>query len=97
MKHLKYKLALAKSAHAALKANAQMPPAKEYARAVTFITENGATLKDDGYNPDRRQHLATIQAHDAVLAYRARKAELANAVMEVQREMYEASKPSDLE
>jgi hypothetical protein len=97
MKHLKYKLALAKAAHAALKSPAQMPSAKEYDIARGFISDNGATFKEDGYDPQRKKYLPVIQAHDAVLAYRTRKAELANAVTEVQRELYEASKPSDLE
>jgi hypothetical protein len=95
--HLKYKLALAKAAHTALKAPAQMPKAEAYERARAFISDNGATFKDDGYNPQRKKYLPVIQAHDTVLEYRARKAELANAVTEVQRELYEASKPSSLE
>jgi hypothetical protein len=97
MKHLKYKLALAKAAHTALKAPAQMPKAEAYERARAFISDNGATFQNDDYDPKRKKYLPVIQAHDAVLAYRKEKAALANAVTEVQRELYEASKPSDLE
>jgi hypothetical protein len=95
--HLAAELRAAKAAHTALKAAAQMPPAKEYTRAATFISEKGATLKDDGYNPDRRQHLAIIKAHDAVLAYRAKKSALANTVAEIQQRIFQATQRSDLE
>jgi hypothetical protein len=95
--HLKHKLALAKAAHTALKAPAQMPKAEAYERARAFISDNGATFKEDGYNPQRKKYLPVIQAHDAVLAYRKDKAALANAVTEVQRELYEATQRSDLE
>jgi hypothetical protein len=92
MKHLKYKLALAKAAHAALKSPAPMPRFETYTRAQRFF-DLGGSLHDDMFC----SHLDTIKAHDAVLAYRKEKAALANAVMEVQRELYEASLPSDLE
>ena len=97
MKALKYKLAAAKAAHTALKSPAQMPDAKTYARAHAFIVAQGAALKDDGFNPQRRIHAPVIVAHDAVLAYRVEKSALAQAIADVQLELYAAQTASDLE
>ena len=97
MKALRYKLAAAKAAHTALKSPAQMPDAKTYARAVTFLTKHGTALKDDGYNPERRTHTGVLGSYEAVLEYRRKKALLAAAVTDVQLELYAAQLASDLE
>jgi uncharacterized protein (DUF4415 family) len=107
MKALKLKLAIAKEEHAALRPTVQLPDTKAYTRAVAFITNRGATFNEDGYNPERRQHLAIIARNDLVMAYRAEKKRLSDAVnairlemlavAEIQQRIPQASKPSDLE
>jgi hypothetical protein len=76
-----------------------MPDTKAYTRAVNYIRQYGAKLRggDNVDDTDRKFYNEIIARNDAVLAYRADKKRLSDAVNAIRHEMLAAATRSDLE
>jgi hypothetical protein len=99
LKALKLQLAIAKQEYIGLTAPCLMPDTKAYTRAIDYIRQYGATLIGNSNVDDtlRKFHSGIIARNDAVLAYRAEKKRLSEAVNTIRREMLAAATRSDLE
>lgn len=94
MHALKYKLAAAKAAHTACKCLCLAPHPIAVKKAIKRLKHYVETQIPDAF---LAYHAQILSDRDAVLAYRAKKAALAQAVTEVQFELYAAQTASDLE